>query len=503
MASLLGCPVELIDGILGHTSSNDLVAVSLASKELHRLATPLLYSQINLSVHRNNPRPIIHLCRTIFNKPELAKHVTSVRLRDAEPEIQNLYVDSQDYQAKIPKASPPQPTDEDGMPQFIPFIKRSRVTYDRIWIEKLRAGDLNAFVALLLSKLPKLVSFRVGYAVILPYMETADENVPPKFMMGENQFLGKVFQSAALDERDHGLSRLRRLEEISFPGPMDYPGWNPDFCSVWDMVALMSLPSIRSISCWCVNYTAGRPIPISLQQTVAWQSGPPNALHLTSLSLSYVRPGLLTQILKRTPALKSLSWEYKHLPGFVPQRNMLDIVDLDDLVEDLELVQDTLEDLTLSMALHSDPTNWAQWMEYGSYIQIYGSLNGLRDFVNIKSFKVPFQLVLGDWDGDEEGEARLLEESMPPNVKVVTLTDARTSVLYKHSASKEMSRLRSWVSETASLKTPHLEEVCLYLVEGSKQREDEYGSQLGPTFSGTHIKHRVIKAEDERPWEEV
>jgi hypothetical protein len=37
-----------------------------------------------------------------------------------------------------------------------------------IWTKKLRAGDLNAFVALFLSRLPNLKSFRVENLAVLP-----------------------------------------------------------------------------------------------------------------------------------------------------------------------------------------------------------------------------------------------------------------------------------------------------------------------------------------------
>jgi hypothetical protein len=90
MASFLSCPTELADAILEQVSLHDLATVSLVNKKLHKFATPHLYSHINFNIHRDNPRPIIHLARTVFNKPELAKLVKSVRLRDGEESIQRL-----------------------------------------------------------------------------------------------------------------------------------------------------------------------------------------------------------------------------------------------------------------------------------------------------------------------------------------------------------------------------------------------------------------------------
>jgi hypothetical protein len=164
MASLPNCPTELIDSIFQHLSFRDLLAVSLVSKRLHECATPLRYYQIDLTIHRDNPRSIIHLCRSIFNRPELAAHIGSFRLRDGEPADGWRYSDI----STIPKASPPRPTDNDGMSEFVPFISHSGLAYANIWTEKLRAGDLNAFVALFLSRLSNLKSFRVENLAVLP-----------------------------------------------------------------------------------------------------------------------------------------------------------------------------------------------------------------------------------------------------------------------------------------------------------------------------------------------
>jgi hypothetical protein len=163
MASFLDCPTELIDSILEQVSLSDLLAVSLASKKLRGSATLLLYSHIDFRIYRDNIRALLHLSRSIFNKPELGTYIKSVRLRDGEPKIQDLHMESWRHQDKTPKASPSQPTDEDGMPLFVAFVAKSGLPYANLWIEKLRAGDLNATVALLLSKLPNLAHLRVGY----------------------------------------------------------------------------------------------------------------------------------------------------------------------------------------------------------------------------------------------------------------------------------------------------------------------------------------------------
>lgn len=487
MSAFLSCPTELLDSILENVSTRDLVAVSLTSKRLYTLATPLLYSQIDFYINRDCLSPLLRLSRSIFHKPELGTYVKSVRLRDGEQKIQDLHRGSWRHQDHTPIASPEHPTAEDGMNEFVSFVSSSGLSYADLWIEKLREGDLNAFVALLLSKLPNLTNFRVGYAVVLPYLEaTKSERVKPK-TAGENQFLGKIFQSAVFDRSDHGLPRFEHLEHISFPGPMDTdPGRNPDFCNPQDLMALLSLPSIQSVKGWSLNPST---LPFS------WPSAPPELTRLTSLSLSYVHVDFLAQILERTHALKRLNWEWKYIPDIDPLNS--DTIDLDRFVEALKHVQDTLDDLTISA------TNNVAWDDYDfPAIHVRGSLNGLATFMNIKKFRAPLALLLPDWDVDEN-PARRMENSMPPNVETVTVTDGTTTEAYAYNELDEMEKLRSWINETASARTPHLKEICLYLVRGSNWVEYEQYHLFEQVFEGSSLKHCIIKGEDEEPWNDV
>ncbi|KAF1965533.1 hypothetical protein BU23DRAFT_627344 [Bimuria novae-zelandiae CBS 107.79] len=248
------------------------------------------------------------------------------------------------------------------MPDFVSFIAGSGLSNADLWIEKLRAGDLNACVALLLSKLPNLATFRVGYATA-----------------GENQFLSKIFQSAAFNTSNHGLSRFQHLKDVFFPSPLENdPGRHPEFSNPRDVIALLSLPSMRSLSGWCLN-------PSSLPFT--WPSGPPDLSHLASLSLSFVHVDFLAQILERTLNLKKLSSEWKYIAAVDPLNT--DTIDLDRFVEALKPCQDTLEDLTI------DAINTVAWDDYERrYIYVRGSLNGLDSFANIKRFKASFTLLL-------------------------------------------------------------------------------------------------------------
>ena len=489
MATLLDCPAELVDSIFERLSLRDLTSLSLSSKKIHEFATPRLYSSIDLSIRRGNPRPIIHLTRTIFNNPGLAKHIKSVRLRDADEAIQKLYR-GYSYDKTLPEVPPAQPTDEDGITKFVDYVKKTNLSYSDSWIQKLRIADLNGFVALLLSQLPGLKSFRTGYAAVVPSAGREGPRSRPNFT-GENQFLGKLFQSAVFAS-DHGLPQFHQLEEISFPGPISVdPGRDPDLCLPCDMAALLSLPSIRSIRGWCWN-------PSSLPYT--WPTDqPPNPVHLTSLTLSYLHVDFLAQILTKTPALKTLCWNWKWIQDTHPLNT--DTIDLDRFVEALEPIRENLEDLTIGFEF--DPMSWGG-IEPGK-MKALGTLHGLESFANIKRFKAPLGVLLPDWDWNAGPDPnRRLEDSLPRNVEVVTVTDVFTSDYYAYDEEEELEFVRKWLFETASTRTPRLKEVCYYLDRNAEDFEEgDYGPIIGKAFEGTNVKYRVIDAREEKPWENV
>lgn len=223
--------------------------------KLHQWAAPHLYSQVNFSIYRNNPRPIIHLARSIFKKPELVEFVKSVRLRDGEKCLHSMW-ETGDWhgQYNVTPASPSYPTADDGLPDFVSFIANSCLSYADDWMHKLQVGDLNAFVALVISKLPNLSRFYVGCAVILPFLGTRTHAKAKPRITYHDALLGKLFQSAVFDTSNHGLSRFEHLAEVFFPGPLEIdPGPNPDYRNPRSLFALLNLPSMRSISGWCFN----------------------------------------------------------------------------------------------------------------------------------------------------------------------------------------------------------------------------------------------------------
>lgn len=492
MATLLDFPAELLDAIFEPLSFRDLATLVLVSKRLHEFVTPQLYSCIDLTVYCGQPRPIIHLTRSVLNNPKLANHIKSVRLLDGDWNIRGLH---QGYgYFDPPKVSPPRPTDEDGMPQFVQFVQETDLSYASLWVEKLRTADLNAFVALLLSRLPGLKTFRIGYTAILPYIETPRRTQPK--IPGENQFLGKLFQSAAFKTSTQpsaessfpGPSHFHQLEEISFPGPISSdPGRNPDFSNPCDLAALLCLPSIRSIRGWCCN-------PDSLP--FAWPIEP-HPVHLTSLALSYIHVDFLAQILERTPALRTLRWTWKWIPATHPLNN--DTIDLERFVEAVQPIRDVLENLTLGFE------NDEQYGALEPYrTRILGNLHGLEGFSNIKQFQAPLGFLLPDSDYRFADPNRRLEDGLPRNVEVVTFTDNYTSDMYAYDEWEELDLVHAWLVETASTRTPRLKEVVYRLDENKEELDEKRGCEdIKRAFEGTNVRYKIVKVSDEKPWEDA
>lgn len=384
----------------------------------------------------------------------------------------------------------PRPTDKDGMSKFVPFISHSGLAYADIWTEKLHSGDLNAFVALFLSRLPKIKSFRVGNMVVLPDYEKKQQgrDSPTKAQDMENQFLGKIFESSVFDPSNHGISRFQHLEHISYPWPLTlWPGKNPDFCKPKDMIALLSLPSVRSIAGWCLN-------PESLP--FSWPAGPPELAHLTSLSLTHIHLDFLGQILEKTRALKELRWVWKHTPDVEPLYT--DTIDLDRFAGVLLAVQEPLEDLVISVEV--EPT-WDD-PDYQE-LDLCGSLNGLRNMTNIKRFKAPFGLLLPSPDDQNNPYTGRLEDSIPLNVEIVTISDDYTVFNQGFSGRvDEWPKIRSWLLETAWKTTPQLKEVCVFLEEHSSTVRYNKLDELKAIFEGVDVLHNIIhESETSQRWD--
>lgn len=179
-----------------------------------------------------------------------------------------------------------------------------------------------------------------------------------------------------------------------------------------------------------------------------------------------------------------------------------DTIHLDRFVNALRPAHETLADLTINA------THRCRWYGFERpTIYARGSLTGLRDFTKIKRFKAPFSLLLPHWGSDAmSAEPRRMEDSIPPNVEVVTLSDASVAKVYVYDLDEDLAKLRCWLTETAAATTPHLVEVGLYLEHGYLGDDSSFvtykqDDTIVEALEGTNVKYNIVEREDGDPWE--
>lgn len=136
----------------------------------------------------------------------------------------------------------------------------------------------------------------------------------------------------------------------------------------------------------------------------AWPIYAPNPSNITSLNLMILRKSYLGRILATTENLKTLKWQWAYEPNFQSEINN-NVINLDQIVKDLSLVQDTLENLHLS----GDASVSREHRAF-PVVDIQGSLRALRGFEKLYTMEIP--QLLGS-----------LEDLMPKNIHHLTIND--------------------------------------------------------------------------------
>jgi hypothetical protein len=92
MSALEAVPTELIDLIVDAVSIADLHSLALTCKRLHKSSTPALYNTVVINVLRDGTanvessyrvqrNDVKNLCRTVLERPDLAKHIKTFQMR--------------------------------------------------------------------------------------------------------------------------------------------------------------------------------------------------------------------------------------------------------------------------------------------------------------------------------------------------------------------------------------------------------------------------------------
>ena len=138
--------------ILGCLAQADLGSVCLAHPQLRLLAESFLYSAIEMTSPRFANPPIPSDVGAILRRPELAAYIRTLSFKRGHP---NLWGGGGQT---VPKLS----VRESDLQEAISFVDKTHLSYSGTWIEELRQGTLDAYLAILISQLPHLQRLHLG-----------------------------------------------------------------------------------------------------------------------------------------------------------------------------------------------------------------------------------------------------------------------------------------------------------------------------------------------------
>ncbi|KAL1864951.1 hypothetical protein VTK73DRAFT_5580 [Phialemonium thermophilum] len=411
---LLACPDEVLLLIIRQLTPHDLSTICRVSKELRRVAEPSLYAEIRLDWDPSLRHPIGPLLRTVVHRPELARATHRVILSKSfewssyRAQTLKILVSTVDLEAPVS------------------FVASAPVSHRNVWLEALRDGAVDAFVAVFLCHTPNLTHLVIEGEYFR-----------------ESRFLGFVLRSAIGRSPESGLRvGFEHLESVKLEPSYDiYRARN----NTADVLPVFYLPSIRHI------YAA-----IDNPASFAWPlSGePPSPPHLQSLDLRYIREPFLGPLLSVAAHLRSLHWQWLYTPDIQDEFHTPSI-DLTQVAAALLNVGDILEDLTLTAIgdTGGDP-------DYPT-LTMRGSLRPLSRFGRLKRLAVPFALLMGF----VRDFSQRLQDFLPSSLEYLCITDhLYVYDQYEWEDDDILFFIQPWL-ETYQASTPHLRGVTLFFVE--------------------------------------
>ncbi|KAK4106186.1 hypothetical protein N658DRAFT_563110 [Parathielavia hyrcaniae] len=414
----LECNEDVLLLMLGYLSRADLHAVCLAHSRLRQIAEPLLYSAIEFTFRRNvkpqpDPHPLTSLVRTVLKRPDLDAYVLSLSCKGgAEP--------STGRDGEAPKMT----VGESDLREPLSFVSKAQVSYRDAWLEALRQGTIDAYLAVLVSQLPRLRRLHLARVFCI-----------------RNNLIGLVLRSILCDPDPHRLSpdastSLGHLEAVYLERFLP---------NTEDVLAFFYLPSLKEMSV---------SIDDPLAPDLAWPTTqPPSAHGLVSLRLAEIRESHLGQLLSVTPRLRSLHWTWHYSPDLEDPWNT-PVINLDLLMPALAHVKDTLTELVLPAI-----NNCCVWSKAASWPP---RLRLVIPLVFFTGFALPAQETLGS--------------CLPCNLEDLTLADD----LFRHTFIHEYwerevghtSVISRWLADVKT-STPHLRRLCLVLLNEENELELE------------------------------
>ncbi len=393
-------PLELREAILADVTKVDLSALSCTSKWMRDAIEPNLYRDIewdwgDSDLHH---RPVHLLVRTLLIRPTLSTYVKSVDFAGGKPfrEFQSSFMNvrlgptcSVWTVEDVPDFS------KQEMRLAIRLIHSLRLSCVDLWLQELKRGEVDVFVALLLAQSYNLRRLRLD------------------FEFQTTKFVGSLLGRAALRS---GHCPFSALETVDYSGDINdkvspFMDHTIDFTQVLELFRLPSIQSMRMA------------LPV---YSIPWtEQNSPTTFTLTSLVLHHTQLSEidLGHLLRASPNLKSLEFHlWYNLSSSYRQRGDRQIyLDCVDLSTSLAFVRASLQHLVVDIGFgyHGRVLAPSEGMN--------GRLDGLQHFVKLSSLEIPSIMLLG-WDLDKWTPEipRTLADVMPPNLSQLCFTDHLT-----------------------------------------------------------------------------
>jgi hypothetical protein len=327
--------------------------------------------------------PITALLQSILRRPQLAAYIRRVSLVGTS-------FDRPHYGSKTPRL----PVSESTLKEVLAFVAKAKVSYRETWLEELRNGKMDAFVAVLLCQPSYLTYLFLG----------------PDFFLKESQIVGLVLRSTLCETSDCGLGGdFEHFRSVTFGQYVEYSDHYVHYSAykvhrnTADVLPLFYLPSVTEIS-----------VPIDNPTTFPWPAAhPPSCPSLRSLEITNIRESFLGQLLSVTPQVQSLKWLWRHVPDFRDQVNT-PIIDLGQFMTAISHLRNTLEELVVLAICWHDSAGIVD-----PPLTIQGSFKAIADFDMLRKFTAPFALLLGF----QADVTKQIQDFLPRNLEFLTITD--------------------------------------------------------------------------------
>ncbi len=424
--NLLDCDADVVRLILGCLPQADLRSVCLVHPSLRLLAEPLLYATVGLSYYDSRPHLVALLVRSILRRPELAAHIRTLSLRGGDHSHPS-------WEEKVPRKV----VDEGDLHEAVSLVAGTRLPYREWWIAELRQGSLDAYIALLLLRLPHLRRLHLGHVFFLEGDLT-------------RLVLRSVLYSPQSDWLEVDVSTsLGELRTVSFirDGPYHLIRTNRN---TERTLLFFCLPSLEEMIVSIDN-------PLPLTPALPWPTAqPPIAASLTTLSLcGTMRESHLGQLLVTTPSLRFLHWIWRFIPDREDQHNS-PVIDLDQLMPALAYVKETLTALTIGAVSHR-----ANLAPTPPPLRVQGSIRALAGFDRLTHLFIPLVF----FTGFSLPARERLGECLPRNLEELTLTDdlyIDVDINEIWDEAGHTGTIAAWLEDVGSW-TPRLRKLCLVL----------------------------------------